>query len=183
MPSRSATLLNADLSTTDCPGQSPAVPQTEIREGSAYQHDSTVIQLVRKSSYLLQTSEHYDQAVVEAELITQVEFVDIDERATAFPSGGWTTRRDIEDLIPDYGPQALSATQKAKQEAVKRSQEVGKRSNISFAPGRRRDGDDRGGPKKRSRDDEARDRDRDRYRPKDRRYEADRRERDGRDRR
>jgi len=94
------------------------------------------------------------------------------------------TRHNIEDLIPDYGPQSLSATQKAKQEAIKRSQEVGKRSNIQFAPGRRRE-DERGGPKKRSREDEARDREieRERYRPKDRRYEVDRRDRDGRERR
>ena len=118
------------------------------------------------------------------EAYVQVEFVDIDERATAFPSGGWMTRRNIEDLIPDYGPQSLSATQKAKQEAVKRTQEVGKRSNIQFAPGRRRE-DERGGPKRRSREDEARDRERERerYRPKDRRHEPDRRDRDGRERR
>jgi len=114
------------------------------------------------------------------EAYSQVEFVDIDERATAFPSGGWMTRRNIEDLIPDYGPQSLSATQKAKQEAIKRTQEVGKRSNIQFAPGRRRE-DERGGSNKRSREDEARDRER--YRPKDRRHEPDRRDRDGRDRR
>jgi hypothetical protein len=96
------------------------------------------------------------------------------------------TRRSIEDLIPDYGPQALSATQKAKQEAIKRTQEVGKRSNIQFAPGRRREDERSGnGGKKRSREDEARDRerDRDRYKTKDRRYEADRRDRDGRERR
>ena len=89
------------------------------------------------------------------------------------------TRRDIEDLIPDYGPKALSATQKAKQEAIKRTQEVGKRSNIQFAPPRRREGDDRdsssGSAKKRSREDEYRDRDRDRYR--DGKYESERRER------
>lgn len=94
------------------------------------------------------------------------------------------TRRHIEDLVPDYGPQSLSATQKAKQEAIKRTQEVGKRSNIQFAPGRRRE-EERGGGKKRSREDEARERERerDRYRPKDRNYESDRRDRDGRERR
>lgn len=90
------------------------------------------------------------------------------------------TRRGIEDLIPDYGPKALAATQKAKQEAIKRTQEVGKRSNIQFAPARRREGDDRdsasGSAKKRSREDEYRDRDR--YRPKDRKYESDRRDRE-----
>lgn len=112
----------------------------------------------------------------------QVEFVDIDETATAFPSDGWMTRRGIEDLIPDYGPKALAATQKAKQEAIKRTQEVGKRSNIQFAPARRREGDDRdngsasGSAKKRNRDDEYRDRAR--YRPKDRKYEPDRRDRE-----
>lgn len=95
------------------------------------------------------------------------------------------TRRGIEDLIPDYGPKALAATQKARQDAVKRSQEVGKRSNIQFAPGRRREGDSRegsiagasGSAKKRGREDEHRDRG-DRYRSRDKQYEYDRRDRD-----
>ena len=91
------------------------------------------------------------------------------------------TRRGIKDLIPDYGPKALAATQKAKQEAIRRTQEVGKRSNIQFAPARRREGaDDRdgasGSAKKRSREDEYRDRER--YRPRDRKYEPDRRDRE-----
>jgi hypothetical protein len=109
-------------------------------------------------------------------LIFQVEFVDIDETAAAFPSGGWMTRRDIETLIPEYGPKALAAVQKAKQDAVKRSQETGKRSNIQFAPGRRREGDDRGSQpgsaKKRYRDED--------YREKTREKERDGRRRDGR---
>ena len=90
------------------------------------------------------------------------------------------TRRGIEDLIPDYGPKALAATQKAKQGALKRTQEVGKRSNIQFAPARRREGEDRdgssGSAKKRSREDEYRDRER--YRPRDRKYESDRKDRE-----
>lgn len=91
------------------------------------------------------------------------------------------TRRGLEDLIPEYGPKALSATQKAKQDAVKRSQEAGKRSTIQFAPGRRRNGDQSregssGSAKKRTREDEYRDRDR--YRPKDRRQDYNRRDRD-----
>lgn len=89
------------------------------------------------------------------------------------------TRRNIESLIPTYGPQALSAVQKAKQDAVKRSQEAGKRSAIQFAPGRRDDREGSGGSaKKRSRDDEYRDRERERQRPKERRYEDERRERE-----
>ncbi|ORY29104.1 HCNGP-like protein-domain-containing protein [Naematelia encephala] len=68
-----------------------------------------------------------------------VEFVDIDERATAFPSSGWLTRRNLEDLIPTYGPNALSEQQKARQEARKAAQEPGKRSEIKFAPGRKDD--------------------------------------------
>lgn len=98
------------------------------------------------------------------------------------------TRRNIETLIPEYGPKALAAVQKAKQEAVKRSQEIGKRSNIQFAPSRRREGDDMGSGKKRYRDedyrDRARDGDRDRYKARDRQYDGDRdRDRDRRDRR
>lgn len=90
------------------------------------------------------------------------------------------TRRNIEDLIPDYGPKALAATQKAKQDALRRTQEVGKRSNIQFAPGRRREDGDRegsgGSAKKRSREDEYREKDR--YRSKDKKYDSDRRDRE-----
>ena len=69
----------------------------------------------------------------------QVEFVDIDERASAFPAGGWLTRAALEDSIPLYGPTALAAQQKAKEDAVKRSQEAGKRSSINFQSARHRD--------------------------------------------
>jgi hypothetical protein len=65
--------------------------------------------------------------------------VSIDETATAFPSGGWMTRRGLSAEIPLYGPSALQAQQKAKQEAVKRAQEVGKRSAIDFKAGKYRD--------------------------------------------
>nr|XP_018258940.1 uncharacterized protein I303_08480 [Kwoniella dejecticola CBS 10117]OBR81098.1 hypothetical protein I303_08480 [Kwoniella dejecticola CBS 10117] len=63
-----------------------------------------------------------------------VEFVSIDERSTNFPSSGWLTRRNLESLIPEYGPTSLSARQKAKEEAVKASQAVGQRRVIKFAP-------------------------------------------------
>ncbi|RSH95463.1 hypothetical protein EHS25_000555 [Saitozyma podzolica] len=68
-----------------------------------------------------------------------VEFVSIDETATAFPSGGWITRRGLSAEIPLHGPSALQAQQKAKQEAVKRAQEAGKRSAIDFKAGKYRD--------------------------------------------
>jgi hypothetical protein len=37
----------------------------------------------------------------------QVEFVDIDERGSAFPGGGWITRRNLETRIPTWGAKAL----------------------------------------------------------------------------
>lgn len=67
----------------------------------------------------------------------QVDFVQISEHSSAFPSGGWLTRRHIEAEIPFYGPAALNAQQKAKQEATRRAQEVGKRKEISFQSERR----------------------------------------------
>lgn len=69
----------------------------------------------------------------------QVEFIDIDERSTLFPSKGWLTRRNLEDLIPTQGPIAMSSQQKARQEATRRAQEAGKRNEIKFAPGRDKD--------------------------------------------
>nr|KIR44262.1 hypothetical protein I312_06551 [Cryptococcus bacillisporus CA1280] len=65
-----------------------------------------------------------------------VEFVSIDERATAFPSTGWLTRRHLESIIPTYGPAALSAEQKRKEEAKKATQVPGARKEIGFAKGR-----------------------------------------------
>ncbi|OXB33696.1 hypothetical protein J007_06623 [Cryptococcus neoformans] len=65
-----------------------------------------------------------------------VEFVSIDERATAFPSTGWITRRELESTIPTYGPAALSAEQKRKEEAVKATQVPGARKEIGFAKAR-----------------------------------------------
>ena len=70
-----------------------------------------------------------------------MEFVALDERSSAFPSSGWLTRRNLESLIPSYGPKALAEQQSVKQEQVKRAQEAGKRSAIAFAPARKRDRD------------------------------------------
>ncbi|KAK8843509.1 hypothetical protein IAR55_007169 [Kwoniella newhampshirensis] len=82
-----------------------------------------------------------------------VEFVSIDERATAFPSSGWLTRRRLESLIPTYGPSALSASQKVKEEAVRAAQAIGTRKEIGFAPARHRDEKRREREKERGRDD------------------------------
>ncbi|WVW79146.1 hypothetical protein I302_101112 [Kwoniella bestiolae CBS 10118] len=68
-----------------------------------------------------------------------VEFVSIDERSSNFPSSGWLTRRNLEGMIPTYGPAALSSQQKAKQEAVKASQAIGQRREINFAPAKHKD--------------------------------------------
>lgn len=85
--------------------------------------------------------------------------MDLDERATAFPSGGWLTRRGIEAEIPTYGPKALLTQQNAMAEAVRRSQESGKRREISFTSSRThgREGRD----SRDSRDSRDRERDRD----------------------
>ena len=101
-----------------------------------------------------------------------VSFVDLSERSTAFPSSdsssgtsgrngsdvsnGWLTRQGLEDQLDKYGPKVLAEEQKRKQEAVKRAQEVGKRSTIDFAPPRRDRRKD-----ERRRDDRYRRRDRD----------------------
>jgi len=68
-----------------------------------------------------------------------VEFVALHERATAFPSSGWLTRRNLESQIPSYGPRALAEEQRLKQESTRRTQEVGKRNEIAFAPARMRE--------------------------------------------
>lgn len=68
----------------------------------------------------------------------------ISEHATNFPSNGWLTRRNIEAEIPLYGPAATAIQQKAKQEAITRAQEVGKRKEIAFAPGRSHQGNGSG---------------------------------------
>lgn len=34
--------------------------------------------------------------------------MDIDERGSAFPGGGWLTRRGLEGRIPEWGAKALS---------------------------------------------------------------------------
>ncbi|KAL1411962.1 hypothetical protein Q8F55_002955 [Vanrija albida] len=115
-----------------------------------------------------------------------VEFVELDETATAFPAAGWLTRRHIADEIPLHGPQALLAQQNAMADAVRARQDRGKggRREIAFAPartadrrverealarGRERDGSGRDY----ARDHRDRDRDRDR-----RGRERDRDERD-----
>ncbi|KAJ9103201.1 hypothetical protein QFC21_002624 [Naganishia friedmannii] len=61
-----------------------------------------------------------------------VEFVDIDERGSAFPGGGWLTRRGLERRIPEWGAKALSAQQKAQETALLASQSTGKRKTIDF---------------------------------------------------
>lgn len=109
-----------------------------------------------------------------------VEFVSIDERATAFPSTGWLTRRGLESTITTYGPAALSAEQKRKEEAVKATQVPGARKEIGFAKGRysddgrRRDHHhDREGKEA----DRHRDRERERYRERGERHKERRRDR------
>jgi hypothetical protein len=37
----------------------------------------------------------------------QVEFVDIDERGSSFPGGGWLTRRGLEERVPSWGKAAV----------------------------------------------------------------------------
>lgn len=112
--------------------------------------------------------------------LNQVEFVSIDERATAFPSAGWITRRELESTIPTYGPAALSAEQKRKEEAVKATQVPGARKEIGFAKarysddGRKRDHHhDREGRK----GDRHRDWERERYREKGERHKERRKDR------
>ncbi|EIW67000.1 hypothetical protein TREMEDRAFT_34326 [Tremella mesenterica DSM 1558] len=102
-----------------------------------------------------------------------VEYVDITERASAFPSGGWLTRQDLEDQIPKYGPTALNAVQKAKQDEVRRNQETGKRSNINFQSAkhddsRPREREWRRGDEKKVKGDRARDREREKDRDRER---------------
>jgi U4/U6.U5 tri-snRNP-associated protein 1 len=67
----------------------------------------------------------------------QVDFVDISERSTAFPNNGWLTRQGLESRVSKYGAKTLSAIQKERQEAVRKSQEAGKRSAIGFTTGRK----------------------------------------------
>lgn len=91
--------------------------------------------------------------------------MDLEERATAFPGGGWLTRRNLEGEIPTYGPRALTAQQNAMADAVRRSQESGKRRDIAFTSARtEREGRDSG----RERDRYDRNRDRDEHRDRDR---------------
>ncbi|WWC73333.1 uncharacterized protein I206_107300 [Kwoniella pini CBS 10737] len=103
-----------------------------------------------------------------------VEFVSIDERSTNFPSSGWLTRRNLESLIPKYGPATLATQQKAKEEAVKASQAVGQRREIKFAPPKYKDNKrDKNGHSGYERDkhnhrDRHRDRERERDRERDR---------------
>jgi hypothetical protein len=83
--------------------------------------------------------------------------VDIDERASAFPGGGWLTRRGLEAEVPRYGPKALQNQQNEMAEAAKRAQE-GRRREIAFTSSR--GGRDRERERERERDDRRRDRDR-----------------------
>lgn len=94
-----------------------------------------------------------------------VEFVDIDERASAFPRGGWITRRGLEDTRPQYGPKALQRRQDELADAARRAQRD--RRGIEFTSAktrdrRERDDRDRGGRDRRERDRRDRDRREDR---------------------
>lgn len=92
-----------------------------------------------------------------------VEFVDIDERASAFPRGGWLTRRGLEDTKKDYGPQVLLRRQDELAEAARRAQRD--RKEISFTGAKTRDRRERERDSRRERDREGRRReDRDRER-------------------
>ncbi|GHJ88880.1 hypothetical protein NliqN6_5282 [Naganishia liquefaciens] len=64
-----------------------------------------------------------------------VEFVDIDERGSAFPGGGWITRRGLEARIPVWGAKGIAAQQKAQETAMLASQATGKRKHIDFTAG------------------------------------------------
>lgn len=119
---------------------------------------------------------------------TQVEFVELDETATAFPAGGWLTRRGIAEEIPLHGPKALLAQQNAMADAVRARQDRGKaaggggRREIAFAPARTQDR-----RVEREQRESRRDRDRDRdygrdHRDRDRDRRGRERDRDERDR-
>lgn len=71
---------------------------------------------------------------------SQVEFVNIDERGTAFPDNGWLTRRGLEERRPTWGAKHLSDLQKREREAVERAQRGGGRKGIDFAPASRSTG-------------------------------------------
>lgn len=90
-----------------------------------------------------------------------VEFVDIDESASAFPRAGWLTRRALEDTRGEYGPKVLLRRQDEMAEAARRAQRD--RREISFTGAKTRD---------------RRDRDRDGRRRDDRDRRDDRRERE-----
>lgn len=89
-----------------------------------------------------------------------VEFVDIDERASAFPSGGWITRRGLEATRREYGPRALTDAQDRMAEAARRAQKD--RKEISFTGAKTRD-------HRHGRDRRDKDRDRERSRRKEER--------------
>lgn len=70
----------------------------------------------------------------------QIDFVSISEHTSAFPSGGWLTRRNIEAEIPLYGPAALDAQQRALADAAKRSREAeGSSRQIGFVSAKKGD--------------------------------------------
>lgn len=62
-----------------------------------------------------------------------VEFVNIDERGSAYPQGGWLTRRGLEEKLPAWGSKALAETQKKAQDELDKSQAAGARNRIDFA--------------------------------------------------
>ncbi|KAK1922375.1 HCNGP-like protein-domain-containing protein [Papiliotrema laurentii] len=104
-----------------------------------------------------------------------VEFVDLDERRSYFPSGGWLTRLGIEGEVADHGPKRMAEEQRRRQEETKRGQEAGKRTAIAFQSGRkdRDEGAGVGGGREREREREER-RERDGRRDRDRERRGDR---------
>ena len=90
-----------------------------------------------------------------------VEFVDLSERQSHFPLGGWVTRLGLEGEISTYGPKRLSEVQKSLQDQKEASMGVGKRSRIGFVGGKKVEKGD--GASKRDREGErTRDRERER---------------------
>ncbi|OCF44442.1 hypothetical protein I317_01702 [Kwoniella heveanensis CBS 569] len=108
-----------------------------------------------------------------------VEFVSIDERATAFPTSGWLTRRNLTSplLLAKYSPRAMSEAQKRKAELAKLAQAAGARKEIGFTKGKY--SDDK--PKSRATEsgwDKDKERDRGGHRKSDRERKRDRYEKD-----
>ncbi|ODN83739.1 hypothetical protein L202_01831 [Cryptococcus amylolentus CBS 6039] len=80
-----------------------------------------------------------------------VDFVSIDERAPSFPSpspsssssGGWLTRQNLESLIPQYGPSALTSQQKERDKKSEEAKKAGTKRGIVFGKGKYENGEGR----------------------------------------